>query len=50
MSCGLFEREIELPSEIDPGKVEANHTDGIVQVTLPKLPGAKAKTVAVKVK
>jgi HSP20 family protein len=50
MSCGTFERQIDLPSEIDPDKVEATYTNGILQVTLPKVPGAKAKTVAVKVK
>ena len=50
MSTGIFERQIPLPAEIDPDKVEATYTNGILQVSLPKVPGAKSKTVPVKVK
>lgn len=50
MSYGIFERRIPLPAEIDPDRVEASTTNGILQVSLPKVAGAKAKTVPVKVK
>ncbi len=50
MSYGKFERRVPLPVAIDTGKVEASYTNGILQVTLAKQPGTKAKTVAVKVK
>lgn len=50
MSYGIFERQIPLPAEIDPDKVEATYTNGVLQVILSKVPGAKAKTVPVKVK
>jgi HSP20 family protein len=47
---GIFERQIPLPAEIDSDGVEATYSNGILQVTLPKLEGSKAKTIPVKVK
>ena len=47
-SYGTFRREITLPTDVDPDKVDAACKDGVLTVTLPK--AAKAKAVKVKVK
>jgi HSP20 family protein len=49
-SYGAFERQVRLPSEIDRDKAEAAFTNGILKVTLPKRPGARAKATTIKVK
>ena len=46
---GRFERGVELPTEIDPAKVEAAHTHGMLTLKLPKSEVVKPKTVQVKV-
>jgi len=38
---GSFRRAIELPAEIDAAKVTASYRQGVLTVTLPKLPEAK---------
>jgi HSP20 family protein len=38
---GSFRRAIELPAEIDTAKVTASYRQGVLTVTLPKLPEAK---------
>jgi len=45
---GSFRREITLPTDVDPSKVEAACKDGVLSITLPK--AASAKAVKVKVK
>jgi len=45
---GSFRRELTLPAEVDPGKVEAECKDGVLSITLPK--AASAKAVKIKVK
>lgn len=47
-SYGSFRRDIALPDEVDPNKVEASCKDGVLTVTLPK--SEKTKAVKVKVK
>jgi len=47
-SYGSFRRELTLPTDVDPGKVEAVCKDGVLSVTLPK--AEKSKAVKVKVK
>ncbi len=46
---GRMERQVALPTSVDASKVDAAYKDGVLTVTLPKQPGAKAKTVNVKV-
>ncbi len=46
--AGKFNRIVSLPTQIDPGKVEAKCVDGILTVTLPKAEAAKPKQIAVK--
>jgi HSP20 family protein len=43
---GNFRRKINLPTEVDPDKIEADYNDGVLSITLPKA----EKTKAVKVK
>ena len=47
-SYGSFRRDVTLPSEIDPSKIEATYKEGILHLSLPK--SEKAKAVKVKVK
>jgi HSP20 family protein len=46
--AGRFNRIVSLPAQVDPGKVEARCTDGVLTVTLPKAEVAKPKQIAVK--
>ena len=49
-STGKFSRTIELSTQIDPEKVTAEYSKGILTVTLPKAEKAKAHNVAISVK
>lgn len=39
---GAFQRTIDLPTSVDPDKVEAKFENGVLSVHLPKQPGATA--------
>jgi HSP20 family protein len=43
-SYGSFERMTTLPCDVDAEKVKAEFKDGVLKITLPKAPEAKAKT------
>jgi len=45
---GSFHRSIQLPSSVDPDKVEAKFKDGVLTVTVPKRADAKPKRIEVK--
>lgn len=45
---GSFRRDINLPTDVDNGKVEANCTDGVLSIKLPKAEVSKAVKVKVK--
>ena len=45
---GNFRRELTLPTDVDPQKIEAVCKDGVLSITLPK--AEKAKAVKIKVK
>jgi HSP20 family protein len=47
---GAFRRSIPLPQAVDPEKVEAEYTNGVLVIHLKKVPSAAAKRVDVKVK
>lgn len=47
-SYGAFYRAIQLQSAVDAGKVAATFKDGVVTITLPKVPEAKGTTIPVK--
>jgi HSP20 family protein len=48
-SYGRFERQVALPAEVDAEKARAKFKDGVLEVTLPKLAGAKPKHHKVKI-
>ena len=43
-----FKAESNLPVEIDPDKVRATYTDGVLEIHLPKLEAAKARQIKVE--
>lgn len=45
---GRFSRSINLPQEVDPDKVEAAYENGVLTLTLPKLPEAQPRVIPVK--
>ena len=47
-SYGLFERSFSLPSTVDPEKVEAEYTNGLLHVTLPKVERARPREIQVR--
>jgi len=48
IQCGPFERVIELPSRVDPAKVSAHYTKGLLQIRIRKLdPGKYVKKVEI---
>ncbi len=49
-SYGRFERSVTLPCEVVVDKVSAAFKQGVLHVTLPKAPAAKAHTIAIPVK
>jgi len=48
-SYGAFSRSIRLPSSVDGSKVTAVFHNGVLTVTVPKGPEAKAATIPIKV-
>ncbi len=48
--AGSFRRDIQLPVEVDVGKVEADYKNGILRITLPKAPAIKPKRVKITIK
>jgi len=49
-SCGSFERIIDLPSEIDENKAEAEFSKGVLTVRLPKSEQAQSKQKKIEIK
>lgn len=47
-SFGRFQRSIQLPSSVDPDKVEATCRNGTLTITLSKKPDAQRKKIQVK--
>lgn len=48
-ATGKFVRNIELPVEVDEAKVQADYTNGILTIVLPKAEKARPKQIAVQV-
>ncbi|HKQ48636.1 MAG TPA: Hsp20/alpha crystallin family protein [Phycisphaerae bacterium] len=45
---GSFQRSLQLPTTVDPNKVDALFKDGVLTVTIAKRPEARPKRIAVK--
>jgi HSP20 family protein len=48
-AAGKFIRTIELPAEVDDGKVKGEYKDGLLLVTLPKAAKAKPRQIPVQI-
>lgn len=48
-AAGSFVRTLELPQDVDPSKVKATYTDGLLQLTLPRAEAAKPRRIAIDV-
>jgi HSP20 family protein len=48
-AAGRFVRTVELPVEVDEGKVSADYKNGLLLVALPKAEKAKPKQISVRV-
>ena len=46
---GAFSRSFTLPSSVDPEKIEANYTHGVLAIQIPKHAEARAKQIKVNV-
>ena len=49
-SFGEYSRSFRLGNKVDTEKIEAEYTDGVLKLTLPKREEAKPKSVKVKIK
>lgn len=47
-SYGTFSRSFTLPDTVDRDNVNANFKDGILEITIPKIEGAKPKQIEIK--
>ena len=47
-SYGSFSRSIQLPAEVDAGKVNATYRNGVLKINLPKTRAAAVKKIEVK--
>lgn len=48
-SYGTFERTFSLPTTVDPDRIDASYTHGILTVTIPKAERARPREIPVKV-
>lgn len=46
---GQFNRSFTLPSKVEADKIKADFKDGVLNITVPKAPEAKAKEIEIKV-
>lgn len=49
-SYGVFDREIQLPFNIDSDKVDASFNNGVLTISLPRAEADKPKTIEIKTK
>lgn len=47
-SYGSFRRDLTLPADVDPARIDATCKDGVLSITLPKAEEAKATKIKVK--
>lgn len=47
ISRGAFSRTVSLPAEVDDSKAKASLTDGVLEITLPKIETAKKRSIKV---
>jgi HSP20 family protein len=47
-SYGSFRRDLTLPADVDPDKVDATYKDGVLTIDLPKAEKARAHRIKIK--
>ncbi|HSB51806.1 MAG TPA: Hsp20/alpha crystallin family protein, partial [Dissulfurispiraceae bacterium] len=47
-SHGSFSRSFRVPAGVDTGKAKAQFKDGILEIRMPKLEGAREKKISVE--
>lgn len=47
---GLYSRTLDLPLNIDEGRIEADYKNGVLEINVPKAEKAKAKSISIKAK
>ncbi|HNT76771.1 MAG TPA: Hsp20/alpha crystallin family protein [Anaerolineae bacterium] len=47
--CGKFQRSLQLPFEVEAGKVEATFDKGVLHISLPRAEASKPKKIAIKI-
>ena len=47
ISYGSYQRSFSLPTLVDAGKIDAKFENGVLTLTMPKLPSSKAKQISV---
>ena len=47
-SYGSFSRSLQLPAEVDSGKVDATYKNGVLKITMPKTKEASTKKIEIK--
>ena len=45
---GSFERVVQLPADVDPGKVDANFKDGVLKIKMQKTKKSTTKKIEIK--
>ena len=48
-SYGYFKRSVILPAEVDPEKVTASYSEGILKIVMPKVESKKPKQIPVQI-
>jgi HSP20 family protein len=48
-ACGSFHRSITLPAGLDTQKAEARYENGVLTITIPRLPEAQRRSIKVHV-
>lgn len=49
-SYGSFSHSLAVPSNIDTKRIEASYEDGVLEISLPKMPAVKPKKISVSAK
>lgn len=47
---GKFMRTLPLPAQVDAKKITASYRDGVLEISVPKLPGAQAQKIQISSK
>ena len=46
-SCGIFERTLDLGSNVDPSKIKATYKNGVLEIIVPKTEESKSQKIEI---